>query len=137
DSEHIERIAPLLREWSEGDSTEKLVITLDHQYTQDGLTWETLKGVDRTNARVLDAAARLAGCRAYLALLTFWESGSAEYAGDVGYGYGRGGGWYRDDPDDYEMGEVFESHLTAKGWVDSEGNGLPIGELRIDEDDVL
>ena len=34
-------------------SAEKLVITLDHQYTQDGLAWDALKGVDRARARIL------------------------------------------------------------------------------------
>ena len=32
-------------------SAEKLVITLDHQYTQDGLAWDALKGVDRAKAQ--------------------------------------------------------------------------------------
>ena len=38
DSEHIEKIAPLVQKWADDEeSTEKLAITLDHQYTQDGL----------------------------------------------------------------------------------------------------
>ena len=84
DSEHIERITPLLREWSEDDTVRKLAITLDHQYTKDGLAWDKLKGADRVKARVLAEAARQVNCKAYLALLTFWESGSAE--DDGGYG---------------------------------------------------
>ena len=147
DSEHIERISPLLREWSKDDSAEKLVITLDHQYTQDGLAWDRLKGVDRVRARVLAEAARRANCRAYLALLTFWESGSAEYDGDYGYGYGRRRRWYDDEDDEddedeadaglYEMGEVFESSLTAEHWSDSEGKPLPVGKLSVEEDELL
>ena len=78
DSEHIERIRPLLHKWSKADSAEKLVIILDHEYTKDGLAWDRLKGLDRVRARVLAEAARQENCRAYLALLTFWESGSAE-----------------------------------------------------------
>ena len=143
DSEHIERIAPLLREWAADDSAEKLVITLDHQYTQDGLAWDTLKGVDRVKARVLLEAARQAGCKAYLALLTFWESGSAEYAGGGGYRSGRRRRWddYDDEDEDdasqYEMGEIFDSSLTAKHLIDSEGNGLPLEELSVEEEDLL
>src|SRR5262249_52011511 len=86
-SEHIERVSSLVREWAKDDSAGKLAITLDHQYTQDGLAWDALKGVDRVKARVLLEAARQADCRAYLALLTYQESGSAEYSGS-GYGYG-------------------------------------------------
>ena len=147
DSEHIERIRPLLHEWSEDDSAEKLVITLDHQYTQDGLAWDRLKGVDRVKARVLAEAARQENCRAYLALLTFWESGSAEYDGDYGYGYGRRRRWYDDEDEEYEedeadagpyeMGEVFESSLSAEHWSDSEGKPLPVGNLSVEEDELL
>ncbi len=65
DSEHIEAIAALVQKWaSDEGSTEKLAITLDHQYTQDGLTWDALKGTDRVTARVLAEAAQKAGCKA-------------------------------------------------------------------------
>ena len=105
DSEHIERIRPLLHKWSKADSAEKLVIILDHEYTKDGLAWDRLKGLDRVRARVLAEAAQQENCRAYLALLTFWESGSAE--GDDGYGYGYGYGGRRrwhDDEDEERRG---------------------------------
>src|SRR5206468_829464 len=107
-------------EWSADDSARKLAITLDHQYTPDGIAWDALKGVDRVKAQVLAETARQAGCKAYLALLTFRESGSAEYTDGGGYGYGRDR-WYDDDDDyddddssDYEMVEVDESSLTAE-----------------------
>ena len=148
-SEHIQRIIPLLREWSEDDTVRKLAITLDHQYTKDGLAWDKLKGVDRVKARVLAEAARQANCKAYLALLTFWESGSAEDDGGYGYGYGSHRRWYDEDEDDededegdddnglHEMGEVFESSLSAEHWSDSAGHSLPIGELSVEEDELL
>jgi hypothetical protein len=141
-SEHIERVRPLIREWTKDESQEKLCITLDHQYTKDGIAWDTLKGVDRVKTQVLEEAAHQESCRAYLALLTYHESGSAEYAG--GYGYGRRRRRYddygEDDQDDgsnYEMGEIFETSLTAEHFIDSEGNGLPIGAMDIEEDEVL
>ncbi len=137
-SEHIERIAPLVDEWAKDEAAEKLVITLGHQYTKDGIAWDSLKGADRVKASVLREAARRAGCRAYLALLTFHESGSAEYAGGRrSRSRRRWDGDYGDDPDDYEMGEIYESSLTADRLVDAEGEPLPIGELDIDEQDLL
>jgi predicted 2-oxoglutarate/Fe(II)-dependent dioxygenase YbiX len=145
-SEHIQRIIPLLREWSEDNTVRKLAITLDHQYTKDGLAWDKLKGADRVKARVLAEAARQVDCKAYLALLTFWESGSAEGDGDYGYGYGSHSRWYDEDEDEdeeddgegvYEMGEVFESSLSAEHWSDSAGHSLPIGVLRVEEDELL
>ncbi len=142
DSEHIEKISAILREWSTDDSARKLAITLDHQYTQDGLAWDVLKGVDRVKARVLLEAARQASCKVYLALLTFWESGSAEYSGGGRYGSGRRRRWnngYNDEDDasQYEMGEIYDSSLTANHWSDSEGNKLPVGELSVEEAELL
>lgn len=153
-AEHIEEIAGLLRQWAKEESNLKLVITLGHQYTEKGLAWDTLKGVDRAVATILDEAAHQAGCHAYLSLLTFWESGSAEgedYDYGYGYGYRRRGRWddEEDEEDDeeegeeedtageYEMGEVFDSSLTATNCKDRNGNGLPLEELSIDEDELL
>ena len=47
--------------------------------------------------------------------------------------------WYDDEGDagDYEMGEIFETSLTAEHWIDDEGNGLPIGKMQIEEDEIL
>jgi 2OG-Fe(II) oxygenase superfamily len=141
-SEHIDRIAALIREWAKEESAGKLAITLDHQYTAGGLTADSLKGADRAKAQVLFEAARQAGCRAYLALLTYHESGSAEYSGRRG----RSSGSYRrsrydeyddGDPSDYEMGEIFDSELSAEHLSDSDGQGLPIGVLSVEEDELL
>ncbi|HEX8199509.1 MAG TPA: hypothetical protein VF590_03415, partial [Isosphaeraceae bacterium] len=93
---------------------------------------------------LLDAA-RQEGCNAYLALLTYQESGSAEYAGGGGSGYGygrrrRGYGRYDEDEDDasqYEMGEIYETSLTAEHLIDGAGAGLPIGTLDVEEDELL
>jgi hypothetical protein len=142
----IEPVANILRE-ATAEEERKVVVTLEHQYTQDGLTWDALKGVDRSRARVLVEAARRADWKAYLALLTLHEVGSAEYAGDSGYG----GGWYRDydedeDEDDedeeedageYEMGEVIESDLVAGHWRDCDDNPLPVGVVGVEEDELL
>jgi hypothetical protein len=148
DSDHIEKIAPLIQKWAaDEEATEKLAIALDHQYTQDGLSWGALKGTDRVKARVLAEAARQAGCKAYLALLTLHQSGEGEDPGG-GYGYGRGRWYdrYRDDDDEeddddtggeYTMVEVYDTDLTADHWSDPEGNRLPMGELTIEEDEVL
>src|SRR4051812_12428778 len=85
--------------------------------------------------------ARRAGCHAYLGLLTFHESGSAEYASGGGGGYygRRRGRWYEEeeDPSDYEMGEVYETSLTAEHWIDPEGKRLPLGALDVEEEEVL
>jgi hypothetical protein len=144
DSEHIGSVRQALREWSQGKAAGKLAITLDHQYTEKGLSWDALKGADRVKARVLCQAAKDAGCKAYLALVTFHESGSAEYVDD-GRSY-RQRRRYEDDADDdgesddasmYDMVDVFETSLSAEHIRDQDERGLPIGPLSIDEDELL
>ena len=135
-SEFVESIRELLNEWARDDTASRLVVTLQHQYTEGGLTWDALKGVDHVKARVLLEAAQQADCQTVLALLTFHESGSAEYTGSHSR---RRYGWHdRDDnPDSYEMGDIIESSLTAQHWIDPEGQKLPLGEIRINEDELL
>ena len=131
-----------------------LAITLDHRYTQDGLTVDRLKGTDRARAEVLFAAAEQADCVAHLALLTLWQNGSAEGGyDDYGYGYGRGRYYSKsyddededdeDDDDDvagespYIMGEVFDESLTADHWSDQQGNKLLLGEMSLHENEIV
>ncbi len=151
--EYIAAAARLLRQWNSqtqgasdasADATPpKLAVLLDHQYTQAGLTRDTLKGVDRAQADVLFAAAREAGCDASLALVTYWESGAAEPADDYGYGYGRRYAWYRDYDEDNDeggehvMGEVFDSSLTAEHFSDAEGKPLAFGQIPLEDDEIV
>lgn len=132
---HVEGIAAILRAWSDDDPS-KLAVLLGHQYTQDGLAWDALKGVDRARADILRDAAGRAGCHAYLALLTLEESGSADESYEPrGRGYDEHEG--EDDPDGYEMGEVFESSLTAGHWSDAAGDRPPLGRMEVERDEVV
>jgi hypothetical protein len=159
-SEHIAAVARILQQWidrngisetlSDTDKdrpTTKLAVVLDHEYTQAGLTCNTLKGIDRAKADVLFAAARQTGCDASLALVTKWVSGSAEPSGDYGYGYGYGRSRrrsrYRYDDDDesdeggHEMGEVFDESLTAEHFSDANGNPLAFDQIPLDDDEIV
>ena len=57
---------------------EKIVWPLEHAYTPAELAFEKLKGADAAVAKLLATAAPLANCDLHLALLSIWESGSAE-----------------------------------------------------------
>jgi hypothetical protein len=141
-SQQVEEIAAVLGRWAqEEDAPHKLVVALGYQYTEAGLTWDALKGVDRAQAQALAEGARRAGCRAYLALLTLYQSGSAEGGYDDYHGRRRRR-WYEEDDEEeetgaHEMGEIYESSLTADHWSDPEGNPLPVGELNVEEDELL
>lgn len=138
----VEVVRGLLDTWREAEEPQKLAVTLEHQYTQDGLALDTLKGVDRARAEVLFAAAEQAGCVAHLALVTFWQSGSAEGGYDGGYGRYRRRYWYDDDDDDddaslYEMGEVYDQSLLANHWSDRQGANVALGEIRLDPEEIV
>lgn len=128
----------------------KLAVVLDHEYTQAGLTYDALKGIDRAKAHVLFTAAHQIGWDVSLALVTKWVSGSAEPSGDYGYGYGYGygrsrrrGRYWQDDADDdtdageHEMGEVFDESLKAEHFSDADGNRLPFGQIPFNDDEIV
>src|SRR5207244_6210634 len=77
-SEHVEKVRAALRKWAGEDEPRKMAITLEHKYTQEGLAWDALKGVDRARADVLLAAANQEGFQVHLALLTLHEVGSGD-----------------------------------------------------------
>lgn len=140
-ADHIEEIAGILHQWSADEKTHKLVVTLGHQYTQDGLKWDALKGVDRVKARVLHEAATGADCQAYLALLTLWQTGQAE---DDYEPRRRGRSrWSRHEEEEdeqegeHEMGEIYDTSLTAEHWSDAEGKPLAFGPMKVVEEEIV
>ena len=71
---------------------QKLVYPLEHAYSAAELGFHSLKNADAAAAKVLAAAAELAGCDIHLAQVTIEESGSAEHDGYESRAYRR----YRD-----------------------------------------
>jgi hypothetical protein len=145
-TEVVASISEMLGNWPPRDEITKLAVTLAHQYTQDGLNIDTLKGIDRARADVLFDAAEQAGCTAHLALVTHWQSGSAE---GEDYGYSRGRDRYRswsyDDEDEeysdegtgHEMGEVYEESMSINHWSDRNGNKITYGEMDLDKAEIV
>jgi predicted 2-oxoglutarate/Fe(II)-dependent dioxygenase YbiX len=146
--ESVAALSELLGNWQKDPNAQKLAVTLDHGYTQKGLSVDKLKGIDRARAEVLFEAAERADCVAHLALVTLWQSGSAE-GGYDDYSYGRGRGYRWSDYDDedeedydetgtdYEMGEIFDESLSADHWSDRRGQPVRLGEIRLDESHIV
>ena len=142
----VASIDALLRNWPQSQEITKLAVTLEHQYTQDGLNIDTLKGVDRARADVLFDAAEQAECAAHLALITHWQSGSAE-GGDYGYSRGRERyrSWSYDDEDEdfsddgtgHEMGEVYDESMSINHWSDRSGKKIAYGEMDLDTAEIV
>jgi len=133
----IDAITRILRQWAERAAADpeddswplKLAVILGHGYTKAGLTYETLKGMDRAKATVLFDAARQANCQASLALITCWERGSAEpldYADFAGM-----------DAEDCEIGEIFDSSLIAESFMDLDGTPLNFGQIDVEEEELV
>ena len=141
----VAAIRTILGDWREKGEAQKLAITLDHRYTQDGLTLDTLKGVDRARAEVLFEAAEQADWVAHLALVTLWQSGSAE-CDDYEYSRSRYDrhSWYDEDEDendgdasDHIMGEIYDERLSVDHWSDRQGNKVGLGEIKLDKDEIV
>jgi predicted 2-oxoglutarate/Fe(II)-dependent dioxygenase YbiX len=99
------------------------------------------KGADRARTDVLRQVAARAKCRAFVALLTHWQSGYPDY-GTVEYvPYGRRWGDRDEDVSSgnerAEFEEVFEETITLKHWHSLDGQRQPFDELILDESDIV
>lgn len=109
-------------------------VLLEHGYTEANLSVRNLKGHDQSRARALFAAAEEAGAVAHLALVTFHQMGELQ----DGYSYGRGRYGYEDeDPEDGEMGEIYEEDLSAEHWRDAADRRVALGCYGIEADDLI
>ena len=142
--EVVALVRDLFRDWpdtkAEGQPA-KVAIALEHQYSQEGLKIDTLKGIDQARAEVLFEAAQEADCVAHLALATHWQSGSAE-GGD--YGYRRYSRWSYDEEDeepdggtDHEMGEIYDESMSLDHWSDRQGRKIPLGRMNLQRDEIV
>ncbi|MGL5865791.1 MAG: 2OG-Fe(II) oxygenase [Dermatophilaceae bacterium] len=117
-TEHFTTSATQRYSRRELDPPNRLVVLLDHEYTQRGLSWRRLKGVDAERAARVRAAAVQAGCETVLALAEVKETWGAEPAGDHGRGYY---GYDQDDPDpdtgDLQLTELIDDEITLGWWT--------------------
>ncbi len=92
----------------------KLVWVLEHDYSEAGLSFGTLKNVDAAIGRVLAEAAERADCALHAAILHVEEYGAAWYDGYV-----------REvesiEDDEYELVEIVDFDCWLDGWVGTDG----------------
>lgn len=125
----------------------KIVIPLEHQYTEAGLHPAALKGADRACAGVLARAAASLEYECSLALVTHHQMGSVDYETwtppylrSRRRSYRRS--YYEDDSeahdeDGAEIDEVYEETITLDRWLDMTGEERPYGTLRVIKDELL
>jgi predicted 2-oxoglutarate/Fe(II)-dependent dioxygenase YbiX len=125
------QLAERLRRWGEADPEaalpHKLIYPLEHSYTEAGLGFDALKGVDAAVAGVVLAAAEDAHCDLQLALVTIGESGWAEYTG---------GGYWDDAEPEFEIGEVDDTWRHVHTWRLPDGSNPDMGHLPFEDDEV-
>jgi predicted 2-oxoglutarate/Fe(II)-dependent dioxygenase YbiX len=119
-----ESVTGLLRAWDGGPR--KLVLPLEHAYTEAEVGFPTLKGTDAATAGVLLAAAVAADCDLHLGLVTAFENGIAEHTG---------GGYWRDD-EDFEIVEAIDEGRYIHDWRLPDDSAPPIGDLPIEDDEL-
>ncbi|MGI8312201.1 2OG-Fe(II) oxygenase [Saccharopolyspora hattusasensis] len=113
----------------------RLVFLLDHEYTQRGLDWRRLKGVDAERATQLRAAAEQAGGETVLALAEVKETWDAEPVGGSRWHY------YDDyddeaDPGDYELNSLIDDEIVLGWWTGPDGTGGGSISLRVPDHEL-
>ena len=131
------------------DPPKRLVYLLDHEYTQRGLNWNRLKGVDAERAALLRAAAERAGCEAVLALAEVketWDAWPSDEDPWDDYDYyeeeeedGDHDDTYRDrgsNHDDYQLNDLVDDEITLGWWTSPDGVGGEPVSLYVPDSEV-
>ena len=128
-SSHADRIAARLAAWRDRpDASDKLVWILDHDYSEAGLSFDTLKNADAALARTLAPAAARADCELYAAIVHATARGGATYDGEYVDGWGD---WDDKDADDMEMEEAYDIRVWLDGWAGRDGRRPPFEEVPV------
>jgi len=126
----VSGVQSIFHMWAKGeydlsDSSGTIAYLLDHEYSDAGLKFTTLKGKDATLISNIKRVAEKEGICLRLGNLVYVVSGDA--GGD--YGYGRG------IP---RMEEVHETEYTIEGLYDLEGDLAKLNRpIRLWEDDLI
>ena len=114
----------------EPEASGKLIWLLEHDYSEAGLSFATLKNADASVARVLTDAAGRAGCMLLAAILQVEETAAVEYDGwdyeveDVG-------------DHEYEYVDAIDTSCQLDGWVRPDGAPAPWGALPVLEGEAM
>jgi hypothetical protein len=118
------------------EARDRLVYLLDHEYTEHGMSFERLKGVDAGRVAVLRAAAREQDDEIVLALADVHETWSCDEP------YQRHS-WYDDDEDDdepdtgsYDLGELLDGGTALAASIDSSGVPAQVGASGVSDDEI-
>ena len=125
-------VAECLAAWRDGGTTDKLVWLLEHAYSEDGLSFDTLKNADAAVARVLGEAADRADCELHAAVMRIEEYGIPEL--ELHYG---DWDWGPEAGLSTTMEEVHDHWETLDGWAARDGGRPPFGQIELKDHELL
>ena len=133
--DEVESIVQQLVHWRDNEqSSDKLVWLLEHDYSEAGLSFDTLKNTDDAWARVLGMATDRAECEMYAAIVHIEEQGEALYPdGD----YVDSWHWHENEVDDMEIGEVFDGSYWLDNWSGRDGSRPPLQMIPLYAQELL
>ena len=133
-------VAECLARWRDEGDTDKLVWVLDHEYSEGGLSFDTLKNADAAVAQVLGDAAERADCELHAAVLRIEEFGSPLHEVFAhGWEWGLDLEWegYDDVGPEADMDEVHDRWEALDGWVARNGSRPLFGEIPLNALELL
>ena len=133
-------VAECLVRWRDEGVTDKLVWVLEHEYSEGGLSFDTLKNADAAVAQVLGDAAERADCELHAAVLRIEEFGSPLHEVFAhGWEWGLDLEWEDDDDigPEADMDEVDERWEALDGWVAPDASRPPFGEIPLNALELL
>ena len=126
------RVADCLARWREEGGADKLAWVLDHEYSEDGLSFDTLKNRDAAVAQVLAKAADGADCELHAAVLRIEERGyPSENPPDD---------WEGDDIQEAPQAVIGELHRRARmadGWAALDGGRPSFGTIELEAQELM
>ncbi len=134
-------VAECLARWRDEGVEDKLVWVLEHEYSEGGLSFDTLKNADAAVAQVLGDAADRADCELHAAVLRIEEYGSPMHEGFYhSWDWGLDLEW-DDEWDDVgpeaDMDGVEERWEALDGWAARDGSHPPFGEIPVNALELL
>lgn len=132
-------VAECLARWRDEGDTDKLVWVLDHEYSEGGLSFDTLKNADAAVAQVLAEAAERADCELHAAVLRIEEFGSPLHE-PLAHGWEWGFDWEWEEDEvgpEADMDEVHDRWEALDGWAARDGTRPPFGEIPLNALELL
>jgi hypothetical protein len=123
---YVANLSGILKEDENNNRLTPTVILLQHQYTPENFSKESLKLNDRTRTEVILRAAAQAGYYAKMCLVTSYLAGAPAVSGY---------NMYEAANDDAEMEEVYDESLYIEHWLNE---GVPpLRNIQFEENDLL